>query len=347
MATINELKELALHSVRGTAPETYAVGTVDEALRGELAKMCDSVNNFMRNRYDIYDIIIETADTIVPAKTFETLGMFAEIKSVPQGQKALFRVGGLGKNRAKKFLTQVGLSGLYETFRLDSKTFELGGKAIGGAAAIDFERFLDGADNMADLMDIITEGLTDAVFGEVQKALVAAFEVMPATNKHTDSNFEAKEMQRIVNVVKAYGGNAVIFAAPEFVSEMGPDAIVPAVNGANGVYHQDDIDAIHKTGRVKIFRGTPIVEIPQSFVDENNKQTWINPQYAYILPAGKEKIVKIVFEGNTQVWDLKNPDNSMEIHTYKKIGAAIVTHHNWGIYHNKGIVDNSYNPYGF
>ena len=341
MATIKELKELALHSVRGTAPETYELGTVDEALRGEIAKMCDSVNNFMRNRYDIYDIIITVADEVVPAKTYDVLGQFAEIKSVPQGQKALFRVNGLGKNRAKKFLTQVGLSGLYETFRLDSKTFELGGKAIGGAASIDFERFLDGADNMADLMDIITEGLTDAVFGEVQKALVAAFSVMPDTNKSTNSTFIPKEMLRIVNVVKAYGGNAVIFATPEFVGEMGPDAIAP------NTYHDDDIDAIHKTGRIKIFRGTPIVEIPQSFVDENNVQTWINPQNAYILPTGKEKVVKIVFEGNTQVWDLKNPDNSMEIHTYKKIGTAIMTYHNWGIYQNTGITNNSYDPYGF
>lgn len=341
MATIAELKELALHSVRGTAPETYELGTVDEALRGEIAKLCNSVNNFMRNRYDIYDIIITVADEVVPAKTYDVLGMFAEIKSVPQGQKALFRVNGLGRNRAKKFLTQVGLSGLYETFRLDSSTFELGGKAIGGAASIDFERFLDGADNMADLMDIITEGLTDAVFGEVQKALVAAFNVMPDTNKSTNSTFIPKEMLRIVNVVKAYGGNAVIFATPEFVGEMGPDAIAP------NTYHDDDIDAIHKTGRIKIFRGTPIVEIPQSFVDENNVQTWINPQNAYILPTGKEKVVKIVFEGNTQIWDLKNPDNSMEIHTYKKIGTAIMTYHNWGIYQNTGIANNSYDPYGF
>ena len=341
MATIAELKELALHSVRGTAPANYELGTVDEALRGEIAKMCDSVNNFMRNRYDIYDIIITVADEVVPAKTFDVLGQFAEIKSVPQGQKALFRVNGLGRNRAKKFLTQVGLSGLYETFRLDSSTFELGGKAIGGAASIDFERFLDGADNMADLMDIVTEGLTDAVFGEVQKALVAAFNVMPDTNKSTNSTFIPKEMLRIVNVVKAYGGNAVIFATPEFVGEMGPDAIAP------NTYHDDDIDAIHKTGRIKIFRGTPIVEIPQSFVDENNIQTWINPQNAYILPTGKEKVVKIVFEGNTQVWDLKNPDNSMEIHTYKKIGTAIMTYHNWGIYQNTGIANNSYDPYGF
>ena len=339
--TLSEFRDIALHAAKGTAPAEFTVDNVNAAFIDGLKELAGTYNQFMKNRYDIYDIIITVADEVVPAKTYDVLGQFAEIKSVPQGQKALFRVNGLGRNRAKKFLTQVGLSGLYETFRLDSSTFELGGKAIGGAASIDFERFLDGADNMADLMDIITEGLTDAVFGEVQKALVAAFNVMPDTNKSTNSSFIAKEMLRIVNVVKAYGGNAVIFATPEFVGEMGPDAIAP------NTYHDDDIDAIHKTGRIKIFRGTPIVEIPQSFVDENNVQTWINPQNAYILPTGKEKVVKIVFEGNTQVWDLKNPDNSMEIHTYKKIGTAIMTYHNWGIYQNTGIANNSYDPYGF
>ena len=328
MATIKELKELALHAARGTAPAEYTASNVDEALRGELAQMCSSINNFMRNRYDIYDIIIETADEIVPNKVIDVMGQFAEIKTVPQGQKALFKRGMVGRNRAKKFLTQVGLSGIYETFRLDNETFELGAHAIGGAAAIDFERFLDGAENMADLMDIITEGLTDAAFGEVQKCLIAAADATgrPSANKVTSDSFDAAAMFKLVSTVKAYGGNAVIFAAPEFIGAMGADAIAP------NTYHDDDIEAIHKTGYIKIFRGTPVVEIPQSFVDETNTETVVDPHYAYVLPAGKEKVVKIVFEGNTQVRDLTNVDGSMEIHTYKKMGAAILTHHNWGIY---------------
>ena len=349
MATIKELKELALHAARGTAPANFSAETVDEALRSELASMCDSINNFQRNKYDIFDILITTVDEILPKKAFEVMGMFAEIKKVHQGQKALFRVNGLGRDRARKFLTQVGLSGLYETFRLDNETFELGAYAIGGAASIDFERFLDGADNMADLMEIITEGLTDAVFGEVQKCLIAAKDAVgrPDANKIISDRFEGDKMFKMISVVKAYGGAAVIFAAPEFVGEMGPDAIVPVgVAGQQAVYHPDDINAIYRTGYVNVFRGTPIVQIPQSFIDKNNDKTWINPQFAYVLPAGKEKIVKIVFEGATQMWDFINRDQSIEIHTYKKMGAAILTHHNWGIYQNTSIPDTSDSPYG-
>lgn len=348
MATIQELKDLALHAVRGTAPANFTNETVDDALRGEMAKMCDSINNFQRNKYDIFDIIITAADEVVPNKVFDVMGMFAEIRNVPQGQKALFKRGNVGRNRAKKFLTQVGLSGVYETFRLDNETFELGAYAVGGAATIDFERFLDGAENMADLMDIITEGLTDAVFGEVQKCLIAAADAVgrPAANKVVSNTFEGDKMFKLVSTVKAYGGSAVIFATPEFVGEMGPDAIVPVGANYQGVYHPDDINAIHNSGYINIFRGTPVVQIPQSFIDENNEKTWINPQYAYVLPAGKEKIVKIVFEGQTQMWDFINKDQSIEIHTYKKMGAAILTHHNWGIYQNTSIPDTSEFPYG-
>ena len=347
MATLQEIKELALYAAKGTAPANYQVENVNEALRDAFKDLAGSVNQFMKNRYDIYEIMIETADEIVPNKVIDAVGRFAEVQVVGQGQKALFKRS-LGRNRAKKFLTQVGLSGVYETFRLDKTTFEVPAMAIGGAVTIDFERFLDGAEDMAELMDIITEGLTDSVFIEVQRALKAAINATgrPDANKVSKNTFDAESMIKLINVVKAYGSNAVIFAPPEFVAAMGPDAIVPVGTNYQGIYHPQDIDAIHNTGYINLFRGTPIVQIPQSFIDETNTKTWIDPQLAYVLPTDGEKVVKVVLEGQTQVHDFTNRDNSMEIHVYKKMGAAILTHHNWGIYQNTGITDTSESPYG-
>lgn len=346
MATIQEIKELALHSVRGTAPSNYTAGNVEEALRGELSKMARSINEFQRNKFDIFQILIETADEIVPQKVIDRVSMFAEVRIVPQGQKSMFKRK-LGRQRAKKFLTQVGLSGVYETFRLDVDTFEVSAHAVGGAGTIDFERFLDGAENMADIMEIITEGLEDAVYYEIMKALKAAFDSKQETNKYTSNTFEADEMARLVGITKAYGSGAVIFACPEFVEAMGPDAIVPGTANYQGIYSPRDIEDIANSGRIHIFRGTPIVEIPQSFVDENNNTTWMDPRYAFILPTGDEKVVKVVLEGETQMWDFINKDQSIEIHAYKKMGAAILSNHNWCIYLNEGIADTSENPYGF
>ena len=81
--------------------------------------------------------------------------------------------------------------------------------------------------------------------------------------------------------------------------------------------------------------------LPNTFTDETNTKTWLDPQMAYVMPTGGYKPVKVVFEGNTQVADWQNPDWSMEIQAYKKLGAAIYSENNWGIYQNTSI-ENTY-----
>lgn len=344
--TLKEFRDIALHAAKGTAPETFSVNDVNAAFVDGLKELAGTYNQFMKNRYDIYDIIIESIDEVMPANVMSAIGAFAEVQQVAQNEKAMFRRK-KGAQRAKKFLTQVGLSGVYETFRLDADTFEISAHAVGGGATIDFERMLDGAESLAEVVDIVTEGLTNAVFVEVQKALIAALQVMPATNKIAGS-WSADNMVKLLNVVRAYG-NPVIFAPPEFIAAMGPDAIVPTIaSSAQGVYSPKDIEAIHDYGFVQVFRGAPIVKMPQSFVDETNTETYVDPRLAYIFPAGQEKVVKVVLEGQTQIRDHENKDNSMEVFAWKKMGCAILTHHNWAMYQNTGIEDTrAKDIYGF
>lgn len=343
--TLKEFRDIALHAAKGTAPETFSVNDVNAAFIDGLKELAGTYNQFMKNRYDIYDIIIESIDEVMPKNVMSAIGAFAEIQQVAQGEKAMFRRK-KGAQRAKKFLTQVGLSGVYETFRLDADTFEISAHAVGGGATIDFERMLDGAESLAEVVGIVTEGLTNAVFVEVQKALIAALQVMPATNKVAGS-WSADNMVKLLNVVRAYG-SPVIFAPPEFVAAMGADAIVPTIAAAQGIYSPKDIEAIHDYGFVQVFRGAPIVQMPQSFVDETNTETYVDPRLAYIFPAGQEKVVKVVLEGQTQIRDHENKDNSMEVYAWKKMGCAILTHHNWAMYQNTSITDTrAKDIYGF
>ena len=343
MTTIAEIKELALHSAKGTAPATFSVDQVNAALLDSFKELAGSYNKFMKNRYDIYEILIETVDEIVPNRVADAVGIFAEVRQVGQGEKVTFKQS-IGKNRAKKFLTRVGLSGVYETFRLDTTTFELPAYAIGGACTVDFERMLDGAESMAELMEVMTDGLTDSIYIEVQKALRAAVStITPSANKYVGS-WSADQMVRLCNIVKSYGQGATIFAPPEFIAAMGPDAIVPVATGTGqGVYHPQDIDRIHYQGYINIFRGNPVVSFRQSYVDDENTKVAIDPQFAYILPTGGERVVKVVLEGPTQIWDWTNKDQSMEIDFYKKMGAGILSTRNWAIYQNTGVTTPLYN----
>ena len=210
------------------------------------------------------------------------------------------------------------------------------------------------------------EGIQDAIYREIQKALLAAVnaEDRPAANKAYSNGFDPELMTRLISVAQTYSttGTATIYATPEFVAAMGPDAVgmpvygtyalpanpVPGTTIAPGyatpVYNPRNIEEIAQYGRIKTFRGTPIVELPQSFTDERNETYVMNPAAAYVFPNGDNKPVKVVFEGPTQVDEWQHRDRSFEVEVYARVGVAIITNHDWCIYINGELMDQDKYP---
>jgi hypothetical protein len=360
MADIKAIKDLVVHSFYGTSPDPtkFSNKDVKATLSEEIHKLANDYNSYRRNKLDLFEIMQEAYTEILPKQVEQFIGSFAEVKTVPLNQKAVFVIN-TGRRRAKQFITAVALSGVYESFRLDKNTFELGGRAIGGAAYIDFERYLCGDEDIAESTNLLLEGLQEAVYGEIQRALLAAVNAdnRPAKNKYIGAGFDADAMASLCAVASAYSasGSVVIYATPEFVAEMGPDAIgmpiygvstanpainYPATAGyATPVYNPRNIEEIATYGRIRTFRGNPIVEIPQSYTDETNEVTIANPSTAYIFPVGDTKPVKVVFEGNTQLDDWQHRDRSFEIEVYQRVGVAILTNYNWCVYVNLNLAD--------
>ena len=167
MATdIKAIKDLVVCSYYGTSPNPtkFSNNDVKEALHNEIHNLCYDYNSYRRNKLDLFEILQEAYDEILPRYVEQIMGTFAEIKTVALGQMAQF-VRKRGRQRAKQFITEVGLSGAYESFRLDKDTFEVGGHAIGGAAYIDFERYLTGDEDISESTDILLEGIQEALMG--------------------------------------------------------------------------------------------------------------------------------------------------------------------------------------
>lgn len=331
-----ELITLASHALHKTGYGDYAVSDVEGALRAEIKKLVGNYNDYRRNRLDLFELLQESFDEVLPVKVEEIFGRFATVKQYAQGQKPQFNRT-LGKKRAKQFVTKVGPAGIYETFRLDRSQFDISTEAIGGAARIDFERYLDGLEDIVDLYDIVLEGMQDWVYSEVQKALLSSWNAIgrPAANKYSTNAFNADKMAELCTTVSAYG-MPVIFCAPQFAATMN--------NAMTGSYNPNipakDLDEIRENGYITKFRSYTVVVLPQSFVDETNTKFVVNPRVAYIIPAGKEKLVYIAMEGDTVVDDYKNKgDRSMEIQIYKKMGVGLITPlNNWAMYQNTSIV---------
>lgn len=343
----NAIKALYIHALRGTSPDVtkYSATDIKGTIADEFNKLCATRKDYEDNKYTIFQIMQESFDEVLPKYVGDAFGVFAEYKTVGLNQKYTFKVK-RGRMRAKTFITEVGLSGVYEAFRLDHDYFEVGGKAFGGAAYIDFERLRSGDEDITEPFNLLMEGLQEAINREIAKALIATVQNsdMPIANKVSAPSFDPAAMMRLITIAKTYGGgSAVILATPEWVAEMGPDAIgmpILANQASNAgyatpVYSPKDINDIANGGFVTTFRGTPIVQLPQSFVDENNDMYQIPSQYAFVMPANQgEKIVKVVFEGETQIDDFKNRDRSIELEVYKRFGVAILTTNNWCVYEN-------------
>lgn len=336
MTDINKLVQIGLKALNVAAPSAeYSLSDCKRAFDGEVSENfgCKNTADYMRIKPDVFELLQELADEYLPARLNATLGQFAEIRQVPQGNKIEIKLR-KGHVRGKSFVTQVAPSGQYETFRLDVSQFTVPVKAYGCGAIVEWERFLNGDESFVELMQIIAEGIEDRIYEQIQGMLQGAANSMPTANVKTDTAFVASKMDALLAVVRAYG-RPEIWCSQEFAATITNQT---GFSAATNNVPMADLDDIRNQGYVGMYHGARVIVLPQSFTDETNSVKIINPQYAYVIPAGEERIVKIIMEGDTQVKDFENRDWSSEVQMYKKVGLAIVTNPNyWGIYQNTNL----------
>lgn len=306
--------------------ENFSYEQLNDTFRDELLEISSTYALFRENKNTIFSLMEEVIDDVLPKKVLEAYGQFAEVKTFKQGDKPVFvqRITSAAKRRAKQFVTKVGLAGIYEVFKLDGKTLEVPTEAFGGAAQIGFEEFLDGRANMADVLDIIMEGLDESVYREIAKALIGAVGNLQEANYSEQTDFNEAEMDKLLAVADSYG-QSTIYCTFEFAATMVP---------AEGWVSDTMKDQKWSNGYLANYKGHKVVVLPQSFEDETNKVKVIDPAYAYIIPTGAQKPVKVAFEGQTIVRDIDNADMSKEVQVYKKFGVATLITNNICVYKN-------------
>lgn len=90
-------------------------------------------------------------------------------------------------------------------------------------------------------------------------------------------------------------------------------------------------------GYLANYKGHRVIVLPQSYEDETNAKKVIDPSYAWIIPTGAEKPVKVAFEGQTMVREFENHDWSREIQIYKKVGVGAIITNNICVYQNTSL----------
>ena len=323
-----------------TAPTAYSFGEnkygyseLNEALRAEFAELAPDYRTYKLNQNTIFALLEQTIDDVLPTKVFEQYGQFAEIKTFAQGDKPIFtqKITTASKRRAKTFIGKVGLAGLYEVFKLDGRSYEVTTNAIGGAAQIGFEEFLDGRVDFADVLDIVMEGIDECIYVEIEKQLVGAVATINPNNLVSFGSFQEDKMDNLLAIADSYGSKAAIYCTFEFAAQMIP-------TGAWAGWISDDMkNQRWNNGYLGNYKGHQVIILPQSFEDETNAVKVIDPSYAWIIPTGAEKPVKIAFEGGAIADEYTNFDRSKEVQIYKKVGVRAIFSNDICVYQNTSL----------
>lgn len=300
---------------------------LNNTLRDELNQIAGTYALYRENKNTLFKLIESVIDDALPQIVLDAYSQFAEIKQFNQGDKPVFvqKVTAASRRRAKQFITKVGLAGIYEVFKLDGQSYEVPTSAYGGAAQIGLEEFLDGRADWGVLTEIIMEGLDEAIYREMAKALIAAVTSLQSTNKTTQTGFVEAEMDKLLAIADSYG-KAEIYCTFEFAATM-----VPSSGWVSDQMRNDKWN----NGYLGNYKGHRVIILPQSFEDETNTKKVLDPSYAWIIPTGSgEKPIKVAMEGQTIVDEYVNKDRSREIQVYKKIGVGAKITNNICVYKN-------------
>ena len=336
---LSKLIELGIAAAtKENIPAEYTLADVNETLREEL-KAFNNYSYYRANKNVLFQLIEEIANVVVPKKVIAQFGSFAEVQSVNPGEKIVFKQR-TGVSRGKRFVTVAAEYGTYRTFNVDSRDITMSPRVYAGAAILELGDFLCGRVDMAELMDIIIEGLSDSIYREVQGALKAAInaEDRPAANKAVVAGFDAAEFDKIINTVSAYGDSVTIYCTRAFASTL---YNAPGWAGdSNPMTALQDYNDVREMGYVGRYKGNNVVLLSNSFTDETNTEKVVDDQYAYIMPAGKEKPVKIGIEGGTLIDEQRLQDGSVEVQAQHMFDVAVVANNYWGIYRNTELDSN-------
>lgn len=343
MTDFNKLVDLGIAAASKTnIPKEYTLEDINATLRDEL-KDYNNYSYYREHKNTLFSLIEQVANVVVPRKVKEQFGLFAELQIVNNGEKIVFKQK-TGVSRGKNFITRAAEYGTYRTFNLDSKDITMSPKVYAGAATLELGDFLCGRVDMAELMNIIIEGLSDSIYNEVQKALIATFtdDEMPAANKGKGAGYIANVFDSILSTVEAYGDAVTIYCTKAFASKLyNKPGFIGSATSTNPTSALADFDDVREMGYIGRYKGSNVVLLKQSFEDENNTVKVVKDAYAYIMPTGKDKPVKIGIEGGTLIDENKKADGSIDVQAQHMFDVAVVGKNYWGIYEDTELEEDS------
>lgn len=326
-----ELKKLLLSNFQPVAGVNFA--DIQSATRNALIEfygLKDLTPREIRANHDlIMALIEEVIDDQLPIQLNARIGDFSEVRQFPRDAEVMFEIRNRGKRRAWLTIKKGQRGGMYQAARLDKAYLTMDTWVETVAVFVTLEEILLGKYSLQDLMNNILDGFVEKLYKEVIDALQVSSSYVPAVNFGHANGISATVLDPLIRIVAAYG-SPTIFGFYSVVSKFS-NALTPAANNSPNV-PTSDLDEIKSRGYVTMYKGVPVVLLPNYIIDETTNASWlVNESFLFIMP-GDVKPVKVALKGDFHIEEVKHPTGSMEQDGHKLIGVAILQSNNIALY---------------
>ncbi|MCD8377879.1 MAG: hypothetical protein LUB59_03730 [Candidatus Gastranaerophilales bacterium] len=285
-----------------------------------------------RNQVAIYDLLEETIDDLLVSGWDDDPFMreWVEVRNLALGDKNEFYV------EDSSVLSVMRVSGNHHDIirqRLGrGKAFTVETSWLAIKVYAEYERIATGIESMAQFSIKITEAFNQYLNQAIYDALMEVGETLGTQFYKTSAlDDTTKETLRTLCM-------DVSIATGQPVAILGTRVALGSVFDLTGVdwFSNDMKNEMYTTGKMAYFEGIPLVEIKQGFKKNDTTQYLISNTTLFIMPISAEKMIKLVYEGDTQMYTIHDPDTNVDLtestEVLEKIGIGIVTNQKFGIW---------------
>lgn len=284
-----------------------------------------------RHRVDVFEVIEETMESLLVSGWGNDpfFNEYVEIKSMAIGDTNEFYVPDTS------VITIAELSGNHHDLfrqRLGAgSTFSVKTSWYGAKIYAEYELFMAGNVDWAGFINKIYEAFDKKVNDMVYAAVMSAgSQVTPSAQFNKSGSLDKATLITLVEDVQtANGVEAVIMGTKTALSKVADLTQVQWYSG-------NMKDERNTTGKLGIWEGIKLVEIPQSFAPNDTTTKLVANNKLLIMPAVDNKFIKIYDEGDARIKEISdgntNMDMTIEYEFQQKMGVATVVNRKFGTY---------------
>jgi hypothetical protein len=274
-------------------------------------------------KWATFQLISEMLDIIVPETVLDNFYQFAEVKSVGWGDNLVFNVPS-----GDLFVVSTAANGVRNAGRQRLHGTDVVLNPVNHIITIgeDYYKILAGKVNWGDWVTRVAQSVETQITIDVYNAIINSYSNLSASYQGTGA-FSATTFNQLVNRVTAAnrGGKASAFGTKIALSK-----IVPSDQ-----YLRFSLGEEYNTfGYLTNFQGTDLFGLDQRLVP-NTDNFAIDDGTVIILSSVAQKIVKIGFEGDTQIIENQinqNADQSLTHTIQKRWDVKIATSGKYAIW---------------